>query len=72
MFGHMFVRSLRWRSKLDGIVLGVVMIAGITEVLLYGPMPRSHTFIWLIALFWQQMEMESDLEGAESIRGVPS
>jgi O-antigen ligase len=72
MMAHMFVRSLRWPAKVVCVVLAVVMVASITEVLLYGPMPRSHTFIWLTALFWQQTGMEFDLDGADSIRGVPS
>ena len=27
-------------------------------VVLFGPMPRSHTVIWLIALFWQQLGVD--------------
>jgi len=34
-----------------------ILVAGITEPLLFGPMPRSHTVIWLLALFWRQSEM---------------
>ena len=58
MIGHMLFRNL-WRpSTLVSIVLTVVVITSITESLLYGPMPRSHMIIWLIALFWQQMHMD--------------
>jgi O-antigen ligase len=31
-----------------------ILVAGITEPLLFGPMPRAHTVIWLLALFWRQ------------------
>jgi hypothetical protein len=42
------------------VVLAVALVAGITEVIIYGPMPRSHMFIWLTALFWSQMEAGKD------------
>jgi len=32
-----------------------VLVVGLTEVVLFGPMPRSHTLIFLIALFWRQI-----------------
>ena len=58
MIGHMLFRNL-WRpNTLVSIVLTVIVITSITESLLYGPMPRSHTVVWLIAMFWQQMHMD--------------
>ncbi len=58
MIVHQLVAVLRRPSPVPAIALAVITIAGITEPLLYGPMPRSHTIIWLIALFWQQMGMD--------------
>jgi O-antigen ligase len=42
-------------DALPDMVLVFVLVAGITEPLLFGPMPRSHTVIWLIALFWRPL-----------------
>ena len=55
MFGHQFLRML-WRpSIVPSIAVAFVIVASISEPVLFGPMPRSHTVIWLIALFWQQI-----------------
>lgn len=51
-----------------------ILVAGITEPLLFGPMPRSHTVIWLLALFWRQSDASlhhpstnlDDIEGAKA------
>jgi hypothetical protein len=33
----------------------VIVVAGLTEPVLFGPMPRVHTLIWLLALCWRQI-----------------
>jgi O-antigen ligase len=53
MFIHQAIRTWRYPNVVPGIALIVVLVAGIAEYLLFGPMPRSHTVIWLITLFWQ-------------------
>ena len=53
----MNILAMLWRRfaarALCLIATTFVIVAGITEPVLYGPMPRSHTVLWLMALFWQ-------------------
>jgi len=60
MLGNQFVKALLRPSALPWIALAIIGIASITEPVLYGPMPRSHMVIWLIALFWPQQGMDID------------
>jgi O-antigen ligase len=53
MFLHQAVRVFIRPSVIPGIAVVLVLVAGLTEYLLFGPMPRSHTVIWLITLYWQ-------------------
>ena len=59
MFIYQAVRVWRHPSIVPGIAVVFVFVAGISEYLLFGPMPRSATAIWLIALFWQPVGAES-------------
>lgn len=54
MIVHQLIRSLVHRAIVLQIATVFVLIAGITEPVLFGPMPRSHTVIWLLAMFWLQ------------------
>jgi O-antigen ligase len=58
MVAHLALRNVRLSCSVPSITLAFVVTASITESLLYGAMPRSHMFIWLIAMFWQQMHMQ--------------
>jgi O-antigen ligase len=54
----MNILSMLWRMICGAgavvcIATTFVIVAGITEPVLYGPMPRSHTVLWLMALFWK-------------------
>ena len=49
----MLWRMISWAGAVVCIATTFVIVAGITEPVLYGPMPRSHTVLWLMALFWQ-------------------
>jgi O-antigen ligase len=62
MLGHQLVRLFVRPSLVPSIATVLVLVAGISEPLLFGPMPRSHTVIWLIALFWKQMGSDGSLE----------
>jgi O-antigen ligase len=54
MFLGLLNSVLRYRQLFPALVLAVVTVAGLTESLLFGPMPRTHTILWLMALYWQQ------------------
>ena len=62
MVVHLLVRTVRHPSPLPGIALAIILVASISEPLLYGPMPRSHMVIWLFALFWQQMGCDETMD----------
>jgi O-antigen ligase len=64
MILHLTLHNKNLRGSVPSIALAFVVVGSITESLLYGAMPRSHAVIWLVALFWQQMEMEEDICGA--------
>ena len=57
MFVYQAIRIWRFPSVVPGIAIVFVLVAGIAEYLLFGPMPRSHSVIWLITLFWQANPM---------------
>jgi hypothetical protein len=62
MIMHMLLRNMRYGGAVVSIAITMIVITSMTEAILYGPMTRSHTVIWLIALFWQQMGMQRDVE----------
>jgi O-antigen ligase len=63
MILHLGLRNISLRCSVPSIALAFVITGSITESLLYGAMPRSHSIIWLVALFWSQMEASKDLLG---------
>jgi O-antigen ligase len=65
MLGHQLIDAVRRPSIVPTIAVAILLVAGITEPLVFGPMPRSHTVILLIALFWRQTGM-GDLATPES------
>ncbi|MEM9352744.1 MAG: O-antigen ligase family protein [Planctomycetota bacterium] len=50
----LFDSVLRYRELFPVLVLVVILLFGLTESPLFGPMPRAQTVIWLFALFWRQ------------------
>lgn len=48
--------ALRFRELFPTLVLLAIAVTGLTESMLYGPMPRIHTIVWLLALYWHQSE----------------
>lgn len=52
------------------LAMVTVFFGGLTEPILFGPMPRAGTIIWLIALFWRQMGASLQ-EGATYINHGP-
>jgi O-antigen ligase len=67
MIAHLALRNMRLSCSVPSITLAFVVTGSVTESLLYGAMPRSHMFIWLIAMFWQQMHMHlTSNDGAQS------
>ena len=50
----LFDGLLRRRELFPSVALLAVAVCGLTETLLFGPMPRSHTVLWLFALYWHQ------------------
>ncbi len=45
----------RWPSAFPDMALILVLVAGNTEPVLFGPLPKTHTVLWMIALFWRRM-----------------
>ena len=70
LYGGMVLQQLigfvRSPSAFPDIALIVVLVAGNTEPVLFGAMPKTHTVLWLIALFWRRFAAPSD---PESLRG---
>jgi O-antigen ligase len=62
MIIHLLVGTIRHPCPLPAMALAVILLASISEPLLYGPMPRSHMVIWIIALFWQQMGCDETMD----------
>jgi O-antigen ligase len=56
MYLSLFDSVLRYRQVFPALALAVMVVAGLTESLLFGPMPRTHTILWLLALYWQQSD----------------
>lgn len=56
------------------LALVTVLVGGLMEPILFGPMPRGSTIIWLIALFWRQMGASvEDMQPAEaSVKQQPA
>jgi O-antigen ligase len=65
MFLGLLDDVLRYRQLFPALVLAIVSVAGLTESLLFGPMPRTHTVLWLLAVYWHQ-------SSARGSRGKPS
>ena len=57
MFLGLFDNVIRYRELFPALVLVILVVAGLTESLLFGPMPRTHTVLWLLALYWHQSEI---------------
>lgn len=57
MLLHQAFLAVKHPDAVPDLATVFILVAGITEPLLFGPMPRSHTVIWLLALFWRQSEM---------------
>jgi O-antigen ligase len=55
MWLHLAMGLLGRGDALPNVAAMVVFVAGVSEPILLGPMPRSHVMIWFIALFWTQM-----------------
>jgi O-antigen ligase len=68
MIGHQLIDALRRPSVVPTIAVAILLVAGITEPLVFGPMPRSHTVILLISLFWRQTGA-GNLTTPESLSG---
>jgi O-antigen ligase len=47
---------LRNRRLFPALVLVAIVITGLTESPILGPMPRTHTVMWLLALYWNQSD----------------
>jgi O-antigen ligase len=47
---------LRNRRLFPALVLVAIVITGLTESPILGPMPRTHTVLWLLALYWNQSD----------------
>lgn len=45
----------RWPSAMPDMALILVLVAGNTEPILFGPLPKTHTVLWMIALFWRRI-----------------
>ena len=58
-----FVRS---PAAVPDMILLLVLVGGITEPVVFSPMPRLYTVIWLIALFWRQLGASLDDRGRSS------
>ncbi len=58
MYLSLFDGVLCHRQLFPALVLTILVIAGLTESLLFGPMPRTHTVLWILALYWQQSGVE--------------
>ncbi len=70
MAGSLLVAFFRRPSILPDVVLAVVLIGGLTEVVIFYPIPGTCTVLWLIALYWRQMGMSLDPEPrADSFAG---
>ena len=48
-------RALTQPNPIPDMILVFVLVAGITEPVLFGPMPRAHTVLWVLALCWRPM-----------------
>jgi len=62
--------SLVWNffrrpNAFPDMVLALTFVAGMTEPMLFGPMPRSHVLFFLIALCWRQMNLTLEKDDAE-------
>lgn len=56
MYLSLFEGVLRNRQLFPALVLVVIFITGLTESPILGPMPRTHTVLWILALYWHQSD----------------
>ena len=68
MLMHLLISELARPTVIPAVALVLVLLAGISEPLLFGPMPRSHTVIFLIALFWGQIDQGRSTEHSMHVR----
>jgi O-antigen ligase len=55
MFLNLARNAIVWPNAVPDMILAFVLLAGITEPVLFGPMPRSHMAIWILALCWRPL-----------------
>ncbi len=70
MLAHLLCSEIARPTVVPAIALVLVALTGISEPLLFGPMPRSHTVIFLIALFWGQIDRTRSTEPALLAREI--
>lgn len=63
---------VRSPSALPDLTLIFVLVAGLTEPLLFGAMPKTHTVIWLIALFWRSFGATVEPESISGQEAAPA
>ncbi len=55
MVASQVVAFFRRPSIVPDVTLAIVVLGGLTEVIIFYPIPGACTMLWLIALFWRQM-----------------
>jgi O-antigen ligase len=53
MIAQQMVGFVRWPAAFPDMALVLVLVAGNTEPVLFGAMPKTHTVLWMIALVWR-------------------
>lgn len=56
MILQQMIGFFRRPSAMPDIALLLVLVAGNTEPVLFGALPKTHTILWMIALFWRRIE----------------
>lgn len=67
MLLSLFDGLLRKRELFPSIAFLAVAVCGLTESLLFGPMPRSHTVLWIFALYWHQSGLSKSKNSDELV-----
>ena len=55
MVASQVIAFFRWPSVMPDIILLIVLIGGMTEVIIFYPIPGTCTLLWLMGLFWRPM-----------------
>jgi hypothetical protein len=55
MIAGQVVEFFKHPSILPDITLGIVLIGGLCEVVIFFPFPGACTLLWLTAVFWRPM-----------------